>query len=254
MTHLRLACALWLAAALPAVADVATLTSTRDTSIYGGSGADNADGGGASFIVGTNNNLEARRGLLLFDLSSLPSGAVVQSVSLKLTLVKAPAGDDDRVVTLHRALVSWGENPADDAGTGAGSGSGVPAMLGDATWLTRFFDQGPAWTTPGGDFAPATSASATVTTVNGDFTWTGGSLAGDVQAWLATPTDNHGWLVLGDETVSRTNRQFATREAPAPGSAPTLTITYTVPEPRGASLLLTSALPAVALLARPSRR
>ncbi|MDD5201466.1 MAG: DNRLRE domain-containing protein [Terrimicrobiaceae bacterium] len=237
MKPIVLVSALWFASRLSAAATIVSISSVHDTSIYSDSGINNANGGGVSFIVGTNGSAESRRGLLRFDLSSIPANAVIEGVSLSLTLTKAPSGDSARLVSLHRALASWGENSASDAGSGSGSGSGVAAQPGDATWLTRFFDQGPAWTTAGGDFIATASATTSVTTELTDFAWSGAGMLADVQAWVASPSDNFGWIVRGDESTSRTNRQFFTHESTIPDTAPTLTVTYSVPEPHTAMFL-----------------
>ena len=217
-------------ACAPAVAVDITVTTTRDTSIYAPVFETHSNGGGPTFIVGTNGMGEMRRGLLFFDLSAIPADAIVESVTLTLTLAMAPTmGDSDREVSLHRALTSWGENPASIGGIGSGSGNGVQAMTGDATWFRRFFNQGLSWTTPGGDFVASASASTPVSTEPADFSWSGAGMLADVQSWVAAPAGNFGWFVRGEETIERTNRQFFTRETPTPNAAPTLQITYSRP-------------------------
>lgn len=236
---------LWLAAQCMAAADSVSLTAARDTSIYSDN-TSNADGGGVSFIVGTTGATgnPVRRGLLFFDFSSIPLGAVIQSVSLKLTLINAPAGDVNRAISLHASQVSWGENEASAPGsTMVVANTGVAAQTGDATWLSRFDNLGPAWSAPGGDFATAASATTNVSSTPGDWTWSDPAMVADVQSWVNNSASNNGWFLLGDETTSKTNRQFATREAASAVSRPMITVTYAVPEPSaGLALLAGSAL------------
>jgi hypothetical protein len=210
------------------------LTPLRDNTIYAPNSENRSNGGGARFGAGKNGFDEARRGLLLFDLAAVPPRAEIVSATLTLTLAQAGTGDPDRQISLHRALASWGENQASDAGTGTGSGFGVPAEPGDATWLERFFGQGPLWTTPGGDFVALASATTAVPAlVNGISSWSGAGVLADARAWHAAPAGNFGWIVIGDETIERTNRQFHSRETTQPGAAPLLQVTYYDQAPGG---------------------
>jgi len=55
-------------------------------------------------------------------------------------------------------------------------------------------------------------------------------LVTDIQGWLATPSTNFGWLLLGDETTLTTARRFDSRES-APGLRPALQIIYATAPP-----------------------
>jgi hypothetical protein len=63
----------------------------------------------------------------------------------------------------------------------------------------------------------------------GDYAWTDAELARDVEAWLARSETNHGWILVGDESVLRSARRIDSREAADPSARPALTIEYTVP-------------------------
>jgi hypothetical protein len=132
---------------------------------------------------------------------------------------------------------------------------GFTASAGDATWADAKSGSVP-WLNLGatGDFAPAASAS---TTVSGpvDTPWLWAStpeLVSDVQSWLDTPGTNFGWaLVNANEGTGGTGKAFYSRSATQnssgvansldPNWRPTLTITY-VPEPTSAGCLLFAGL------------
>lgn len=178
----------------------------------------NSNGAGDRIYVGRVGALGGgtrRRGLLAFDVSSIPTGSTIDAVTLRLEM--AQTNDlSARTVTLHRLSADWGE-----AGS-TGLGSGGPALPGDATWLFRFFSS-LAWTTAGGDFAAGASASQSVADI-GPYVWTGAGLVADVQSWVDNPASNFGWLLKDPETATTTARKYYSREGFTP---PKLTIDYT---------------------------
>jgi hypothetical protein len=90
--------------------------------------------------------------------------------------------------------------------------------------LHRFYP-GTLWTTPGGDFDPASSATISVG-VSGWHVWKSAALTQDVESWLSTPASNYGWLIQGPENSPSTARRFDSRETENP---PELVIYYRVP-------------------------
>jgi hypothetical protein len=179
-----------------------------------------------------NDGFHLRRGLIAFDLSQIPTGATIDSVSLSLFVSKMAPAASSVSVSLHVALQDWGE------GASSGGGSGAPAAPGDATWLHRFHESA-LWTTPGGDYRQSASAITTVTTSDRSFTWVGGSLSGDVQAWVNNPSSNFGWFIRGVENINETAIKINSGESSA--NVPQLTVTYTIPEPSAAIALLGAA-------------
>ncbi len=200
-------------------ADGATVTlapSKDNTLIETPNGNSNGAGDGIyAGRVGTVGGGTRRRGLLAFDLSSIRAGSTINSATLTLQMAMTSSATA-RIVTLNRASADWGE-----AGS-AGSGSGVIAQPGDATWLFRFYNTVP-WTTVGGDFVAAPSASQSVADI-GPYSWTGAGLVADVQFWVDNAASNFGWVVLGDETVMSTAKKFYSREGLTP---PQLILDYT---------------------------
>ena len=166
-----------------------------------------------------------RRGLLAFDLSSIPAGTTVNAVTLRLQIPQEPPNVITSTVTLHRVSANWGE-----AGSSSTGGSGSPAQTGDATWLYRFFST-QIWTTAGGNFAAAPSASQSVGDI-GLYEWTGAGLVADVQFWINNAASNFGWLLKGDESLTpQTAKNFYSREG---ATRPLLTIyTGTTDVPSG---------------------
>ncbi len=206
-----------------------TLNPSKDNSMFSESpGNSNALGG---IYAGTTAGGAFRRGLLVFDIAGqLAPGAIVTGAQLTLNLNQAPGipAPANVSMTLHRLTESWGE-----ATSGPSSGAGSPAVVGDATWTARFYDatSPTLWTTAGGTFNAAASATATVGTALTDYIWRSSTLATEVRAWQSSPATNFGWLLRGDETV-QSARRFGSRESSA-ALRPRLQIEYnpTLPPP-----------------------
>jgi hypothetical protein len=224
--HLTLGALLLLA--LSARAGQVQLTPSRDNTLYEDSAGALSNGLGENFFAGrtgaTGGGL-IRRGLVRFDLTSIPAGATITSVTLQLNCSQANAGS--ATVTLHRALADWGEGTS-AAPAGPGAGSGVPSTAGDATWIHTFHPSS-FWTAPGGDFS-ATVSGSKVVGASGAYTFASQpALVGDVQAWLGNPSQNFGWCVVGDESVASTAKRFDTRENLTPALRPLLTVDFVLP-------------------------
>lgn len=213
-------------------------TASKDNTLYqvaiGATQVSN--GAGTGFFVGggdMQNPTYPRRGVLAFDLSSIPQNAVITSASLQLymTFTQDTAS---RTIAVHRLLEDFGEGASVASGNQT---NGATAQTGDATWLDRVFPTTP-WTLSGGTFETNPSATKTIGTTTGTFhTWSGAGLIADVQAWVSNPASNFGWcLVSSEETTRRTQRRFETRESATPSWRPTLSITYTL-APTGACCL-----------------
>ncbi|MBC8011826.1 MAG: hypothetical protein H7067_17200 [Burkholderiales bacterium] len=214
-----------LAATVLVRAETLTLVAGADSTIFSESGSD-ANGQGDSVFAGTTRNGDIRRALLWFDVAAaLPAGATVDSVTLGVRVSRSNASN--KAFALHLALSDWGEGPSV-----GGGGAGVAALPGDSTW-THAFLPGVTWTTAGGDFASTASATAVFAGNFPEFNlFTGGTLAADVQGWLAAPGENHGWFLRGDEVGTQTAYRFDSSESATVAFRPTLTIQYTpIPEP-----------------------
>ncbi|MBC6949207.1 T9SS C-terminal target domain-containing protein [candidate division KSB1 bacterium] len=199
------------------------ITASKDNTLYENASGSFSNGSGAYFFAGQNNHGEVRRGLVAFDVAgNIPAGALIQSATLRLNLSRALSGVYS--VALHRVLADWGEGTSVAFGEEGGGGT---ATTGDATWIHTFFNT-QLWTNAGGDFAAAASAAQTIAGDLGFYDW--GStpeMVADVQAWLDTPGENFGWLLLGNEATNASAKRFDSREHSVVENRPVLTIVYT---------------------------
>ncbi len=206
-------------------ADIITITPSKDNTLYEyvPADGDRSNGIGDHFFAGETGMSYLRRGVLAFDIAgNIPAGSTIASATLSMHMSRT-ALITARTVELHKLLADWGEGTSDAS---ANEGQGAPATTNDATWRHRFFDS-IFWATQGGDFSGIVSASQSVGAI-GDYTWSSAQMVADVQSWLDSPTNNFGWLVLGDESTSTTAKRFDSRESASP---PVLTIQYTTTAP-----------------------
>jgi cysteine-rich repeat protein len=228
--------------ATPALADTVTLQPIKDNTLYEPIAqdgfADRSDGAGPTMFVGRVKDADAdpgpgtraalRRGVLAFDIAAnIPAGATINSVQLFLYCDKV-ATTTARSVALRRLTSNWGEGTSN---TGSSQqGRGEPPTTGDATWHHTFYPS-QLWIAPGGDYAGSISASLSVGNT-GFYTWGSTSgLVADVQGWLSNPSQNFGWVVIGDESTTQTTKRFGTRENTGSTSGvtwkPRLVVQYT---------------------------
>jgi len=209
----------------------ASLTATADTHVRSASGQVNNNFGGLDqMLIGNHKDLGDFHGFLRFDLSSLPTDIVINSVALQM--VKPANGTVGsftvNIYELSTANTNWVE------GTATGQ-----AQAGSATWDSK----GPsAWagsagaSSAGTDYIDNVLASYSGTTLAGDATFTSQA------AFLTAVSNNLGGtlnLGIGLESVfnAGTYYRFATKEH-ATSAAPQLVIEYTViPEPATIGLL-----------------
>lgn len=213
MMHRVIGALLVLGAAGWAAGDTIVLEPSADNTIFRDFNfpdRDYSNGAGDSVFCGrTFVHAEIlQRGLLRFDLSDIPCGSTITSVTLTLWVRQAASPARVTPVALHRVRAGWGEGASSSPG-----GRGVEAEPGDATWTRRVFP-GVPWSTPGGDFESVASA---VTQVGGSATsaiWgPSGDIAADVAGWVRDPSTNFGWILVGDEQSPGTARRFASRES-----------------------------------------
>ena len=214
-----------LLAAASAAADTVTLTSVADNTIIENSTGSLSAGASQFFLAGrtaASAGGSIRRGVVKFDLSGIPAGATITSVSLRLNCSAAGTATQ-QTISIKRMNSSWGEGSSQSA-----TDNGAPSQVPDATWLHRFFSS-TMWTTPGGDFAATATASRAVTTT-GLYLWNSTpQFVADVQSMVGNPSANFGWCVQGEETVADTLKRFDSREATSAAARPQLTVIYLPP-------------------------
>lgn len=216
-------------------ADQVTLTPIKDNTLYEpiqqDGYADRSDGAGPTMFTGKTKDartqsggVAVRRAVLEFDIAGIiPAGATINSAQLTLYCDKVGLNTSFNV-SLHRALSEWGEGTSNTGNSQQGRGE--PPTTNDATWHHTFYPN-QFWTTQGGDFASTASATRTIGAI-GTYTWGSSSgMVSDVQAWLNSPSQNHGWIVVGTETAIQTTKRFGTRENATVQNRPSLVVTYT---------------------------
>lgn len=211
-------------------AQTVVLSAVADNTIYN-EFTNNSNGAGENFTAGVICTGNLRRGLVKFDLSSIPAGATITSASLKLVVNKAGAVAE--IMSMHRLIESWGEGSS-NAGTGA-DGLGATAGVGDATWNCSFANGTGScttgWTTAGGNFNSTASANVNVGDI-GAYTWAAASLATDVQSMLDNALMNYGWIIkMTDESTVCTAKRFASHTSSVIADRPALTVSYTTVTP-----------------------
>jgi hypothetical protein len=219
---------LLLASATTALADTAVLSPVRDNTLYEDPDGALSNGAGDHLFIGTTLEGKVRRALLVFDLSAeIPPGSTITSVTLRMNVSRSISGG--LPATIHRVLAAWGEGDSDAPGP---EGKGTAAMDGDATWLHRFFP-GEDWSSEGGDFVDDPSASSSVGGT-GFYAWgSTPAMVADAQSWLDDPDGNHGWIVIGTESLPGGAKRLDSRENPAADLRPTLTVGFRPPTAMG---------------------
>lgn len=215
-------------------AAVVSIPASRDATLYFSANGSLANGAGETTFVGRNSQGNTRRTLLGFDIASMvPAGSTITGVTLTLNVSSANAPSTN--VDLHRLTSDWSEGPTDPANDGQGAAS----QAGDTTWLHRSYPD-VLWTTPGGDFASAISATTAVGGL-GLYQWSSSGMISDVQSWLDAPGGNFGWALLGDEINNSSAKRFDSRTIGTAGIAPVLEVTY-IPTPGAGALMAGAAL------------
>jgi len=162
-------------------------------------------------IAGTNGQDEDSRSLLAFNLTAIPSNAVVSSAALTVKVVKlAPGFPSSGTMDLRRLLVAWSD--------------------GAATWTNRLTSI--RWSTNGAaapvDFTNSITQSITVTAQTTYTFVSNSNMVADVQRWVNNPASNFGWIIISElQGTLFTECKFGTRENS--GNEPSLTVQFTVP-------------------------
>jgi len=179
-----------------------------------------SNGLGEYFFAGTTKDGVIKRALVMFDLDeAVPAGVTVDSAILVLHPTKVKPGSTS--LSVHILTTEWGEgtSKAED-----GDGKGAAATANDATWEYARFITHP-WIKSGGDYALESSATSTVSTGN-DAVFSSILITENVNFWLANPSNNYGWILIGDEFSTSTSAKFGSRDNIDPMLWPILKLYY----------------------------
>jgi hypothetical protein len=208
-------------ASLPALAATVTIEAARDNTLYENSQGAVSNGAGDYLFVGRSQSGVNKRAVIDFgDLADIPEGATITAVRVHLSLSRenSPA----TTIRLHRLQADWGEG---DSNASSNEGQGAASAANDATWIHSFFDT-TTWASPGGDFVATASAEFGADAIGNYVVESTPELVADVQDWLDNPGDNHGWILVGQES-SQSTKRFNSRENGAADSRPRLEVEYT---------------------------
>lgn len=187
-----------------------TISPTKDNTLYESVAGDISNGAGEYLFLGRTNQGDLRRAVVYFDISSeLSSVDSVTDISLNFQVSKVP-NSTSRTVNIHRLSQDWGEGTSDASGQ---EGTGTTATSGDATWTEAFFGgtNPTPWNNVGGDFDATASGSVDVGGL-GAYSATSSQMVADVQDWLDNPSNNFGWILIGNETTNASAKRFNSRE------------------------------------------
>ncbi len=221
-------------------ADMMTFTTNKDSSIF--SESNNNNGAGSLYTGAAGNILGIRRALLGFNISAIPAGSTINSVTLTITQTRTGPSAIAEPFEIRPLSAVWGE------GTGTQQGVGSTPTASAVTWNSRQFGSN-LWATPGGSYGAAsgTTTLGTGTFAGGVFTFSSQpGMVADVQSWLNSPGTNNGWILKAvSETTGFGARQISSKEDVVTARRPLLTVNYTlavVPEPNSFVLLGASAM------------
>jgi len=213
-----------------------TLNASKDNTLYEDTGGQISNGQGIYLFTGRTaprGGSELRRGLIAFDLRSIPANATVKEVTLVMFNSSPSAAAVN--ISLHKVSRDWGEGASN---AGSPGGTGTQAQANDATWLHNLFNTS-RWAAAGGDFSGSSSETTAINGTNRTYTWSGAGLVRDVQSWITDPGANFGWAIIGDEATAGNAQRFNTRENTS--SPPRLTVIFDLatptPTPTPAQLL-----------------
>jgi len=163
--------------------------------------------------LGSGGTSDKERILIQFDLSSIPTGAIITTATLRLYLSGDNGFPANQDVTIHRGLVAWVE--------------------AQSTWNNRI--TATAWTGGSGGVAGTEyNTTATATTAVGaqgaDYDW---NVAVDVQGFIDGTYTNNGWWLIGTATLADRLKAFSSSDHATAGQRPELIVVYTAADISG---------------------
>ena len=203
---------------------VVDVPATQDNTLYENATGAVSNGAGDWVFTGKTRLDLTRRAVMRFDIAAnIPAGSTINSVTLYLYMSRSKENTLYNT-SLYLLLASWGEGTSNAGGE---EGEGIASTTNDATWIHRFYP-GTSWTTAGGDYSPQARATTPVGD-NGFYSWSSVIMLSDVQEWLDNPAGNYGWIIVGDETTTRSSKRFDSRTSAIASQRPRLTVDFTPP-------------------------
>ncbi len=157
--------------------------------------------------VGVEQNIKKTRGVIRFNLSSIPEGTDINSAQLRLFFFRIPGADSfaDKTHSVHRILPgrNWSESTV--------------------TWNS--INSTDFWSSPGGDFNPNATDSVIINSQKMGFIYW--NVTKDVQYFISTG-NNFGWVIKEqEENESFTRRDYRSSEYfQNPSQRPALIINF----------------------------
>jgi hypothetical protein len=203
------------------------LNPTKDTTIYE-EDPSRGNGAGDYLLAGTNWAVFNIRSLLEFNIAgNIPEYSTITDVDLALRCCHA-YNSDSYLLDLHPVTTEWGEAGSDAPDAWEEYGA-TPTADDDATWNYAYYND-ESWLGPGGgDFGPS-SEHQVVGSQDMTYYWSSIGMIEDVQRWLDDPGTNHGWELIGDESMSGTVKWFNSKDYGVdPDYWPRLMVLYNEP-------------------------
>ena len=186
---------------MPAAATTTTFSPDRDVNVDEEAPDANCDDAHITMPVWGVPDMK-KHALIHFDLSSIPSGATIDSATLHLFIYQN-IGGTDKTNNIHRITASWTE-------------TGV-------TWNSR--DGTTDWDTSGGDYVSTVTAGTSTGTMAD--VWVEWDVKTDVQAFVDDTYTNYGWLIKYETEGGMDGVDYYTREYTEADKRPKLEVTYT---------------------------
>jgi len=176
-------------------------TVNQDTYIAQNKPTDNY--GTDSTISVDSQDTQSQRGLIQFNLSSIPANSIINSAILRLyTTAVKNAADHHMNISVYRLTSNWTES--------------------GATWNNK--NSSTAWTTAGGDF-DSTKFATTVVNASGTYYYWNITIL--VQGWVNGSWTNYGLILNGSGYTADAYKAFGSSNNPNTSRWPLLTINYT---------------------------
>src|SRR5688572_13618719 len=118
-------------------AQTVILLPSKDNTLYLDPAGQVSNGQGIYLFAGMTQSNSLRRGLVAFDLTTIPPNATVTAATFSMFSNRPAPNPTPVAISVHKVLLNWGEGASD---AGEPGGFGIQAEINDATWLHTFYD------------------------------------------------------------------------------------------------------------------